>query len=315
MIGCALIALIVGSVAMVDDATSATPPSNPLSSPDFFVNPESAANKAIRDHPTDRDRLAFLGDTPQFQWFTENDDVASLKSYVAAAQTAHERALVTLYAIPHRDCKGFSSGGFASGTLYDEWIREVATAIGSSSTAVIVEPDALTAMDCLSTAQQTERLDLLRSAAVTLSALPNTAVYLDGGHSQWLSPAELASRLTDAGVAHARGFSLNVSNFHWTRDEVAFGEQVARILGGKHYIVDTSRNGSGPAPAEPLNWCNPSGRSAGPTPTTATDGEHADAYVWVKNPGQSDGTCDRDDPYSGLWFNSWALDFIRRSGR
>ena len=34
----------------------------------------------------------------------------------------------------------------------------------------------------------------------------------------------------------------------------------------------------------------------GVAPTTATAGEHADAYLWVKRPGESDGSCNRGEP-------------------
>jgi endoglucanase len=40
-----------------------------------------------------------------------------------------------------------------------------------------------------------------------------TAVYVDGGHSTWVSATEMALRLTQADIAQADGFSLNVSNF------------------------------------------------------------------------------------------------------
>ena len=48
---------------------------------------------------------------------------------------------------------------------------------------------------------------------------------------------------------------------------------------GAHYVIDTSRNGAGPAPEHPLSWCNPAGRALGTPPTTDTAGAHADAYL------------------------------------
>jgi endoglucanase len=40
------------------------------------------------------------------------------------------------------------------------------------------------------------------------------------------------------------------------------------LVGGKHFIIDTSRNGLGPAPDG--SWCNPPGRALGPKPTADT---------------------------------------------
>jgi endoglucanase len=135
-------------------------------------------------------------------------------------------------------------------------------------------------------------------------------VYLDGGHSRWLSVTELVARLKAAGIQNARGFSLNVSNFYTTAEEQAYGEQVAAKLAGKTYVVDVSRNGRGPAADAPLNWCNPLGRGLGVLPTRQTTAAHNDANLWIKNPGQSDGTCERNDPYSGYWFQDRAAGMV-----
>jgi len=88
---------------------------------------------------------------------------------------------------------------------------------------------------------------------------------------------------------------------------------VSALLGGVPYVVDTSRNGLGPAPDAPLNWCNPPGRALGPPPTTATDAPHDVADLWIKGPGQSDGHCDRADPASGRWFPDYAAGLVARA--
>jgi endoglucanase len=111
--------------------------------------------------------------------------------------------------------------------------------------------------------------------------------------------------LRGAGVADARGFATNVANFNTVADEVAYGNALATALGGKHYVVDTSRNGAGPAGTA---WCNPPGRGLGPKPTSSTGATSADAYFWIKRPGESDGDCGIGDPPAGTWFRSAALD-------
>ena len=65
------------------------------------------------------------------------------------------------------------------------------------------------------------------------------------------------------------------------------------------FVVDTSRNGQGPwtPPAgvypDPQDWCNPPARGLGTRPTAATGVPGLDAYLWVKVPDESDGSCTR----------------------
>ncbi len=91
-------------------------------------------------------------------------------------------------------------------------------------------------------------MDLIADAVNVLAGQPNVTTYVDIGHSKWLPSDQAAGRLARAGVAKARGFSLNVSNFQWTSDEIAYGNDVSARLGGKGFVIDTARNGQGPAP-------------------------------------------------------------------
>ena len=58
-------------------------------------------------------------------------------------------------------------------------------------------------------------------------------------------------------------------------------------------MIDTSRNGRGPNHDQ---WCNPPGRALGTLPTTTTGDPLIDAYLWIKAPGESDGTCRHGPP-------------------
>ena len=53
-------------------------------------------------------------------------------------------------------------------------------------------------------------------------------------------------------------------------------------------VIDTSRNGNGP----PANgeWCNPKDRRIGEVPRLLPGSANVDAYLWIKKPGESDGT-------------------------
>jgi endoglucanase len=98
--------------------------------------------------------------------------------------------------------------------------------------------------------------------------------------------------------------------------------------GTTHYVVDTSRNGLGPWTTttpypDRQDWCNPPGRGLGARPAADPVAGNAllDAYLWVKVPGESDGSCNRGvagsttdpewggivDPAAGAWFPQQAL--------
>jgi endoglucanase len=306
-----------GRVAPLPVETLLLEASNPLSGSVFYTDwSASAAVAADAANPPSAE-LRQIATTPQVWWV--GDDVgtafvaARVRAYIDTAESVGNLPVLATYALPHRDCGNFSGGGFATADDYRQWIDQVAAGIGASRVGLILEPDGLTSADCLPDRARQERFDVLRDAVTTLTANPNAAVYIDGGHSRWLAAEELARRLTEVGVARARGFALNTANFFTTDEEIRYGEAVSRLANGAHYVIDTSRNGNGPAPDGPLNWCNPPGRAVGPAPTTKTIGAHADAYLWIKHPGESDGECGRDDPKSGLFMPQYAVDLVRAS--
>lgn len=296
------------AVRLADDA-------NPFAGTPLYVNPGSAAMRAAQHADPPSAELTAIANTPQAYWIVPGGSAATVARYTGDAQAAGALPVLTLYGIPHRDCGSFAAGGFATGDAYRAWIDGIASDVGASRTAVIVEPDALAMADCLPVDQRQERYDLIRYAVDTLGRNPGTAVYVDGGHLRWHSAEDMAARLNQAGVGHARGFSLNTANFFTTEDEIGYGEAISGLTNGSHYVIDTSRNGAGPAPDSKLNWCNPSGRALGTPPTAATGGAHADAYLWIKRPGESDGTCDKGDPPAGTFVNQYAIDLARNAGQ
>jgi endoglucanase len=169
---------------------------------------------------------------------------------------------------------------------------------------LILEPDALSQLynaSCLTTAEQTERLGLLNFAVTTLhQTAPNTAVYMDAGDggANAIAASDMANRLTQAGVANAAGFSLNVSNYISTAENTTYGNQISALINNKHFVIDTSRNGLGSD--GDANWCNPPGRGLG-APSQGFNTGILDGYLWVQNPGTSDGTCN-GGPAAGDWW-------------
>jgi endoglucanase len=288
---------------------------NPLAGAPLYVNPASAAMRAAQNANPPSPELTAIANTPQAYWIVPGSSAATVAKYTGDAQAAGAIPVLALYGIPHRDCGSFAAGGFATAAAYRGWIDGIASDLGSSPAAIILEPDALAMADCLSPDQRQERFDLMRYAVDTMTRNPATAVYIDGGHSRWVSADEMAARLNQVGVNHARGFSLNTANFFTTDEEIGYGEAISGLTNGSHYVIDTSRNGAGPAPDSALNWCNPDGRALGVPPTTATAGAHADAYLWIKRPGESDGSCDRGDPGAGRFSTQYAIGLASKAGQ
>jgi len=283
---------------------------NPLAGQAFYVNPESKAMRAARGVTPPSPELDAIANTPTAYWMDQASTPAVDAKYIAAAQAAGTMPILALYGIPHRDCGSFAAGGFGSAGAYRGWIDGVAAAVGTGPATVILEPDALAMADCLSADQRQERFDLIRYAVDTLTRNPATAVYVDAGHSRWVAADEMANRLNQVGVDKARGFSVNTANFFTTEESTGYGEAISGMTAGSNYVIDTSRNGAGPADGE-YYWCNPSGRALGAAPTTATAGPHADAYLWVKRPGESDGSCGQGEPSAGTFVSEYAIDLAR----
>lgn len=302
---------LVGSaptIRLVDEA-------NPLAGMPFYINPASAAMRAAQHANPPSPELTAIANTPQAYWIVPGSSAGTVGKYTGDAQAAGAIPVLALYGIPHRDCGSFAAGGLPTGDDYRAWIDGIAAGVGASKVAIIVEPDALAMADCLSADQRQERFDLVRYAVNTLTRNPAAAVYIDAGHLRWHSAEDMAGRLKSAGVDHARGFSLNTANFFTTEDEIGYGEAISGLTGGSHYVIDTSRNGAGPAPDSALNWCNPGGRALGTAPTAATGGAHADAYLWVKRPGESDGSCGKGDPPAGTFVDQFAIELAHKAGQ
>ena len=280
--------------------------------------PESAAKQWAEKNKSgaeskNAERIALrIANVPTAIWAT-NDDVAHIKRALEASGKKGEIVALVLYNIPGRDNGQYSSGGEGSLAGYKKFVDTLAQCIGKTAVLCIVEPDALMLMHDLPQQDQKIRCELLRYAVEALKKNPNAAVYLDGGHSNWHSPNETARRLKLCGIEQANGFAFNTSNFRETNELTIFGEKVSKLVGGKHFVLDTSRNGNGPWNSKAADaWCNPPGRALGKVPTLDTHHPLIDAFLWVKRPGESDGEC-RGGPKAGQFWPEYALELIKNS--
>ncbi|MDN3294443.1 glycoside hydrolase family 6 protein [Streptomyces ficellus] len=295
--------------------------SEPANGSPFWVDPNSDAARQVTAYQAqgrteDAKVLRRISERPAAVWPAWNNHVADIHRAVRGAASAKRTVVLVAYNIPHRDCGMYSKGGAESAEAYRTWIGSFAEAIGDAPAIVVLEPDAVPHLvdGCTPAQHHDERYQLLAEAVDRLKRQPRTKVYLDAGNPAWLKdPGKLVEPLRRAGAARADGFSLNVSNFQTTESVTAFGTELSALLGGAHFVIDTSRNGAGPLAGDGEEaWCNPPGRALGTPPTEDTGDERLDAYLWVKRPGESDGTC-RGGPAAGTWWPEYALGLARRA--
>jgi len=296
----------------VSDTSSNT---QPIPTNTFYVNPNTQASQSAsalraQNRTNDASLMDKIALTPTAAWFGNwNSDVKNdVNNYVSKATSANAIPVLVAYNIPGRDCGNYSSGGSNSSASYKTWIKLFASGIGNRKAIVILEPDALPLLNCLSKSNQTDRQGLLKYAVGVLKANSQTSVYIDAGHPNWISASDMANSLKKSGVANADGFSLNVSNFMTTVENINYGKSISALINNKHFVIDTSRNGSG----SNGEWCNPPGRSLGSKPTTSTGNSLVDAFLWIKAPGESDGL-GNGGPSAGVFWESYALDLARNA--
>ncbi|WP_217925065.1 glycoside hydrolase family 6 protein [Miltoncostaea oceani] len=305
---CAL--TLAAAAASVSSPSPAFAAPNPFAVP-VLVDQASAAHARMLEMRRAGDgrhrAVARIARQPQAFWMTGPERLGELRDYLARAKSSRRLALVVVYAVPGRDCGSHSAGGASDTARYLGLVRQVSRTLSSHRAAVILEPDAIAGADCLDAAGRQARYGQLSRAGRMLSA-GGRAVYLDAGHSSWHDAQTMAVRLRASGVSRLRGFALNVSNHQTDTASIAYGQQLRRLLGGStRFVIDSSRNGAGPAPEGA--WCNPPGRRLGRAPRVSSL-PGLDAFAWIKRPGESDGTCN-GGPQAGRFSDSLALSLAR----
>jgi endoglucanase len=308
-----------------------------------------ASARSLNDQ--NRQNAITIASYPTAIWLTggtPSEVSARAAKIVTDAAAEGKVPVIVAYNVPFRDCQQYSAGGAANTAEYRAWIDGLASGIGNSAAAVILEPDGLgiiphytsitgTAEWCRpaeldpATAAN-DRFDQLNYAVDSLTARPNTAVYLDGTHSGWLGAGDAAHRLVRAGVQRADGFFLNVSNYELTERLMKYGTWVSKCI---HYGTNPAEGGwrlghfdwcaSQYFPANPSDfstWAltdqwyadNVDNAPNAPTPQTlahfvidtsrngqgpwsAPAGKYSDPEVWCNPPGR--GLGDRPTTHTG----------------
>lgn len=250
---------------------------------------------------------------PQSFWYGDNPKKPKKhmeKSIRRLLNRAHPQLpIFVIYNIPNRDVGQYSKGGAKTRDGYIDFIHRFAKGIGNDSPIIIYEPDALPHSTLMSEEEQEWRLDLMKESLEILTEECNGIVYIDVGHSAWLSPEKVDELLSKISNSKVRGFSINSCNYRSNRECLKWGRKITKLRPNDYFVIDTSRNGNGPKDDE---WCNPIGRALGEPPTTNTATEKCDAYLWIKIPGESDGKCN-GGPKAGKFWGEQAEELVSNS--
>ena len=298
---------------MAPSSPSCVSVNTPPTGDPFWINPDDSPTGEVnslkaRDDTANADTIEQIASQPIANWLTDDNSAsaASVAQLVNAASAAGKIPVLLAYDIPWRDCSQYSSGGASNPADYDHFIDGIVSGIGQKRVVMIVEPDALSEMTCLPSSQQASYHQMLNYAAHRLTIDANASVYVDAGTPGWQSASYEAAGLNQVLAGTRAGFALNVSNFYSTAADISYGTQISEMVGGKHFVIDTSRNGGNVTGGQ---WCNPSGAALGTRPTTDTGNSLADAFLWIKVPGESDGSCN-GGPAAGQFWLSYALALV-----
>jgi endoglucanase len=303
---------------------------NPLLGQRFFLDRmEPAYMQWVRwkraGETTRANQIWKLAREPRFRWFgkfTAPRMEKKIRGYLDRVQCDQPGTVPLMVVMRHqgKGCSGsYRAGGLAEDRRTMRWYDDFADSVGNHRVVIAFEPDSLGTVDCLARDRRKARLDVLRYGVDRLSQLPNATIYLEAGASDWEPATRTAKQLRYIGVSKVRGFMLNVTHHDWTRANILHGLQISRMVGGKHFIINTSYNGRGPLHYRKwinrakhrwrtINvWCHPGLRGLGPAPTTATANPTVDAYMYINRPGYSAGSCNGGPLPVGTWWAARAL--------
>ena len=297
---------------------------DPLSGASFFVDPQSEAANAAKSVP-EIGTIAQQPSTARFGKFSFGsngvpDIQTAVSRYLARAAVTSPGSvpLLATYRILHGLC-GHASDSPADAASYHNFIEGFAQGIGSYRAVLFLEMDSIITMPCLSRHGQAVREHELRDAINVLTAdCPHLVIYLDAGAADALHARDAARFLRASGVSAIEGFFLNATHFDWTTHEIRYGRQISRMLGGKHFVVNTGENGLGPQrPRDIVHQglevlCNPRA-GLGPLPTASTGYRSVDMFAWTSNPGESGGQCVPGAPPTGQYWPAYAKALVQNA--
>ncbi|MBO0769339.1 MAG: glycoside hydrolase family 6 protein [Solirubrobacterales bacterium] len=310
---------------------------NPLASVPWGVDQDPTSDDLWKAYTSakgkDHQLLGKIATQPHAVWlgYWDNDTWAQRMAAQTVARTTkgNPNVLTQFATFALNPWEGSAAPQGWNVAQVESWYRALAAGIGNARASVIVQVDLPDAVKDYASNAQISQIDTY--AVKTLSALPHTTVYLDGGTYGWLPSGTAARMLIDNGVQYARGFALNDTQYMDNNTELKYGGQVVdslkhRGVDNKHFVLNTDENGQpygskqvhGNSNDTPMchgkiqRVCQRTG--VPPTTDVANRAWHlsrsagriakrdADAYVWSGRPWNVNGGPFRVD---------WALELAR----
>jgi endoglucanase len=291
----------------IDISQKTTRASGPFFGAKFYVPDHGEMDRLIQNG--EAPEISEIRNQPRAVWLGAGENTAEeIKEVMKEANVSQATPVFVIYYASLFPCGKKTTSEWNEMTKdYFAWLLEFRRNIGGGTAIVILEPDALSYKSCIYE-DPAETNIIGRAVSILKNKDANLHVYIDAGHSGWVPAKEMSERLVSAHIGEANGISLNVSNFTRTEDNIVYGMEISSFIGKTPFVIDTSRNGNGPD--ENNEWCNPRRRALGENPTGNTGHELADAYLWIKIPGESDGDCN-GGPEEGIFWKDYALELIR----
>lgn len=255
-------------VSQVSEPAYPQNPTNPLADRLWGVydGPQDQVWKPyLESTGTTRDHIARIALRPRTKWYgsylADAKVYDAVTRYIEASQDGDPTKLVQMAIFrmkpwEHEACIRASTA--EEKASYRTWIRNLAAAIDDTPTLIVMQPDG-PFLFCAPDRPAKRRM--LTWATQTLSALPNTSVYIDAGAADWCEnskgndPERCAQILKLTGIRYARGFALDSTHYTGPAHNIRHGAKIVNILrrdgyGTKHFIIDTAKSG------RPMFWAD-----------------------------------------------------------
>ena len=256
----------------------------------------------VKDHKQKFPLASNIFQHPVSFWYGERNGKEMEKIDYSIQRLLHRTApqlpVLVVYNMPNRDIGQYSKGGAKTKDSYLNFLKSFAEGIGNNKPILIYEPDGLVHTAEMSTQDASFRISLMKEGLKILTDNCDALIYVDIGHSNWLSPEEANKLLNKVTNEKVRGFAVNVSNYRTTEESMTWSLKLCEHRPNDYFVIDTSRNGNGPHGNE---WCNPPGRALGTPPTCNTGEKQCDAFLWIKIPGESDGKLNKGARAGRFW--------------
>lgn len=276
---------------------------------DFAVDSNKAIvpahNLSVDERWEDYDYLLRIANTAQARWvgsWEDNNRVGGLvRDVYRKAQDTDSIGLIAYQGMRDYPCERAASDPSLQLAYQERTLAVVQELPDYDARAWIILEPAL--IQTLNSCEGDPRPAWLADAAETIAA-GGAAVYLDVSGLAELTPQDAAQLVDVVDLAHVVGFALNAGQHRPTAEQLAWGEEFLAALEasgadvsssrgaadpgapGLGLIIDTSRNGV----ALERGQCNAPEAGIGTPPRLIEDGV-LDAVVWIKRPGESDGSC------------------------